>query len=96
MEINPVELGKVEQFASNVYEAVIVTAKRAKMINETNKLEFNSILSTMTGSDDDEFEEKGNPDQLKLSLDFEKRPKAHVSALKELLEGKIQYRFKDE
>ncbi|MFH1196154.1 MAG: DNA-directed RNA polymerase subunit omega [bacterium] len=95
MEIHPIELEKVEKYASNVYEAVIVAAKRAKMINENNKLEFNTILSTMTGSDDDEFEEKGNPDQLKLSLDFEKRPKAHITALKELLEGKIEYRFKE-
>ena len=82
--------------AKNLYEAVIVAAKRARKINDDNKLEFNSLLSTMTSGHEDEFEDRENPEQMKLSLEFEKREKAHINAVKELVDGKIEYRYKSE
>ena len=94
--INPIELSRIEGKSSNIYEAVVVSAKRARIINNDNRLEFNTLLSTIIPTTDDEFEEKENPDQLKLSLEFEKRPKPHIQAMDELLEGKISYRYKDE
>ena len=48
-----------------------------------------------TGHEDD-FEERENPEQMKLSLEFEKREKAHIKALNELVESKIEYRYKNE
>jgi hypothetical protein len=50
----------------------------------------------MTTGHEDEFEERENPEQMKLSLDFEKREKAHIQALKELVDSKIEYRYKNE
>lgn len=94
--IKPIELRRIEGNAANIYEAVVVAAKRARIINNDNRLEFNTLLSTIIPTTDDEFEEKENPDQLKLSLEFEKRPKPHIQAMDELLNGKVQYRYKDE
>jgi DNA-directed RNA polymerase subunit K/omega len=95
MEIKPVDLRKVDERASNVYEAIIVSSKRARNINDDNKIEYNALLSTIpTTGTDDESEDIENPAQLKISLDFEKKEKPHVQAIHELLEGKIDYFYK--
>ena len=96
MAIKPISLTKIKESIPNLYEAVIVAARRARKINDDNKLEFNSLLSTMTTGHEDDFEERENPEQMKLSLEFEKREKAHISAIKELVDGKIEYRYKTE
>ncbi len=94
MAIKPINLTKIKASIPNLYEAVIVAAKRARKINDDNKLEFNSLLSTMTSGHEDEFEDRENPEQMKLSLEFEKREKAHINAIKELVDAKIEYRYK--
>ena len=48
----------------------------------------------MTSGHEDEFEDRENPEQMKLSLEFEKREKAHIRAVKELVDAKIEYRYK--
>ncbi|HET56109.1 MAG TPA: DNA-directed RNA polymerase subunit omega [Ignavibacteria bacterium] len=96
MPIRPIELRKLETKTSNVYEAVIVAAKRARNINDQAKLEFTTLLNTMIPNVDDEFEEKENPDQLRLSLEFENRKKPHLQAIDELIEGKVEFRYKED
>ncbi|MFA5805689.1 MAG: DNA-directed RNA polymerase subunit omega [Melioribacteraceae bacterium] len=96
MAIKPINLTKIKASIPNLYEAVIVAARRARKINDDNKLEFNSLLSTMTTGHEDEFEDRENPEQMKLSLEFEKREKAHIKAVKELVDAKIEYRYKSE
>ncbi len=95
MNISPIDLREIDKRAENVYEAIIVAAKRARQINNENKIEFNALLNTIPsmGTDDD-AEDITNPAQLKIALDFEKRPKPHLQALNELLEGKIKYKYK--
>lgn len=95
MGITPVDLRVVDKQASNVYEAIIVAAKRARQLNDDYKLEYTALVSTIPVTvGDDEAEDIQNPAQLKISLDFEKREKPHVQALEELLEGRIEYRYK--
>ena len=96
MEIIPIDLKQIEEVTSNIYEAVIISAKKARDINSRNKLEYNTILSTLTGGIEDEFDEKENPDQLKLSVEFESRKKPHLTALEELLEGNVEYHYKED
>lgn len=95
MEINPIDLRDIDKRAGNVYEGIIVTAKRARQINSENKIEFNALLSTIPESTtDDESEDIDNPAQLKIALDLEKRKKPHLQALNEFLEGQIEFEFK--
>ena len=96
MPIRPVEISKLEKETANVYEAVIVAAKKARLINDNTKLEFQTLLNTMNPGNDDEFEEKENPDQLRLSLEFENRNKPHLQALDQLINGEIEFRFKED
>jgi DNA-directed RNA polymerase omega subunit len=95
MEINPIDLREVDKRAGNVYEGIIVTAKRARQVNSENKIEFNALLSTIPeATSDDESEDIDNPAQLKIALELEKREKPHLQALKEFLEGKVEFDFK--
>jgi DNA-directed RNA polymerase subunit K/omega len=96
MSINPVDLRMVDNSAANVYEAIIVAAKRARQLNDEYKIEYNALVSTIpVAAGDEETEDIQNPAQLKISLDFEKREKPHIQALDELLDGKIEYRYKE-
>ena len=53
------------------------------------------LLSTIPQTQsEDENEDLDNPAQLKISLDFEKKLKPHQQALKELLNGKVEFEFK--
>ena len=96
MRLEPVSIKKVEERTANIYEAVIVAAKRARLINNENKLEFNTLLSTVLAGREDEFDDKENPDQLRISLEFERKPKAHLLAMQELMGTGIEYRYKEE
>ena len=95
MEINPIDLREIDKHASNVYEGIIVTAKKARQINAENKIEFNALLSTIPESTtDDESEDIDNPAQLKIALELEQRKKPHLQALDEFLNGKVEFEYK--
>jgi len=95
MEITPIDLRDIDKRAGNVYEGIIVTAKRARQINTENKIEFNTLLSTIPeATTDDESEDIDNPAQLKMALEMEQRPKPHLQALNEFLDGNIEVEFK--
>lgn len=94
MKIEPIDLREIDKHSANVYEAIVAVTKKAKVINDEVKIQFNAELSTIPQNNDDENEDIDNPAQMKISLDFEKRPKPHLQALNELLEGKLKYNFK--
>jgi DNA-directed RNA polymerase subunit K/omega len=96
MSITPIDLREIDKSADNVYEAIIVSALRARQLNDENKIEFNALLSTLPETaGDDESEDIDNPAQLKISQDMEKRKKPHIQALDELLKGEIKYKYKE-
>jgi len=97
VSIEPINLRDIENHAANIYEAIVVCSKKGRLINAENKIEYNALLSTIPeAANEDENEELENPAQLKISLEFEKREKPHMQALKEFLEGKIEYKYKEQ
>jgi len=95
MEMEPVDLRVIDEEADNVYEAIIVASKRARQINNENKIEYNALLNTVTvPTTEDEAEEVTNPALLKIALELEKKEKPHIQALHELLDGNIEYSYK--
>ena len=95
MDIKPVDLREIDKRAENVYEAISVAALRARQVNTDNKIEFNAMMNTIpTSASDDEAEDVTNPIQLKMAIDFEKKPKPHLQALNELLAGQIKFKYK--
>ncbi len=95
MAIKTIDLRMLDEKTNNIYEAVVIAGKRARKINEDNRLEFNQLVSTIIPAIEDEFEERGNPDQEKISLQFEKLEKPHLRALNELVSNELDYRYKD-
>ena len=96
MQITPIDLREIDNCADNIYEAIIVSALRARQVNDEVKIEFNAMLSTIPESTmDDESEDIDNPAQLKISQDMENRKKPHIQALDELLRDETKFRYKD-
>lgn len=95
MEVRPRDISSIIAKTNNLYEAVIVAARRARQINDQNKLEYNQAASTLLPAPDDEFDDRANPDLVKISLEFEKRPKPSQAAIDELIEKGISYRYKE-
>ncbi len=96
MAIVPVDLRKIDERAGNVYEGIIVAAKRARNINDENKIEFNALVSTIpVAAGEEDSEDIENPAQLKIAQELEKKEKAHIQALNELIDGQIDYEFKE-
>jgi pyruvate/2-oxoglutarate dehydrogenase complex dihydrolipoamide acyltransferase (E2) component len=95
--IQPVDLREIDKVASNVYEAIIISAKRARQINDERKIEYNALVSSVPSSTatDDDGEDFDNPQQMKISLEFEKRLKPHSEALKELLNKDFEFEYKN-
>jgi DNA-directed RNA polymerase subunit K/omega len=95
MKVEPIDLREIDKVTANVYEATIVSAKRARQINDEQKMEFNALLSTIPQTaGEEEGEDIQNPAQLKIALEFETREKPHLQALNELLDGKVDYEYK--
>jgi len=95
MALEPVDLRALKAKAANLYEAIIVSAQEARRINEENKTEFNALMNTFAPSSEDDFDDRDNSEQEKISVEFEKREKPHLQSLNKMLKGDIEYRYKD-
>lgn len=101
MSVKPVAMHEFLEKAGNIYEAIIVAAKRARQIHDDLKLELSQQLETLKAlnatpePEDDSEVTVANPDQLKISIEFEKRTKATELALTEVKEKKVAYRYKE-
>jgi DNA-directed RNA polymerase omega subunit len=99
--IKPVNLHDFFKNVGNIYEAIVVTSKRARQIHDEIKIELSQRLETIkqltstTEAEEEMDNAAANPDQLKISLEFEKRPKPTDIALEEVSHGKIQRRYKE-
>ena len=79
-----------------LYQAIAITAKRARQINQDIMQEFESRKSTLVPmeEDDDEFETT-NFDQMRISLELEKRGKPTAEALREFKTDELTFRMRD-
>lgn len=100
MGIIPIDIKYLESKAANIYEAIVIASKRARQINEEVKIEFNQRVETIRGPISETTEEgaepESNPDQIEIAREFERRQKPTQIALSELLNDKLDYRYKDE
>ena len=97
MEFKPSNLQKIENKASNIYEAIIAVGKKARQVNEEWRLEYNTMLNTMNPEGiDDEFDDKANADKLEISKEFDKRKKPHLFALDRFMDEGFEYRYKED
>jgi DNA-directed RNA polymerase subunit K/omega len=96
MGIKPIDLELFNEEGKNVHESIVAASKRARQINEDLKIEFNQRIELFATKTESETEETDvNPDQLKVSLEFEKRPKPTDTALDELTSGRLAWHYEE-
>ncbi len=95
MPLASVELKELTDKAENIYEAVVIMSKRARQINEELKIRLNQELEMFTQHVEGE-EDEVNPEQMKISIEYEMMPKPTQQAIEEMLAGKLRYRYKEE
>ena len=76
----------------NIYESVVIIAKRANQISSDIKNELNKKLQEFASSTDNLDEIFENREQIEISRFYERLPKATLMATEEFVEGKIYYR----
>jgi DNA-directed RNA polymerase omega subunit len=96
MPLKPIDLEKFISTTRNIHEAVVVASKRARQVNEDLRIEFNQRIELVSTKPESETTEETeiNPDQLKVSVEFEKRPKPTDVALREIMDGQLEWRYK--
>jgi DNA-directed RNA polymerase subunit K/omega len=98
--VKPVDIEQFSMAATDVYEAIVIASKRARQIHQDIKIELNQRIETLnqltgTPETEEETDIAANPDQLKISLEFEKRAKPTDLATLEVMAKKVKYRYKE-
>lgn len=100
MAVRPIDIEHFSTSARDVYEAIVVASKRARQIHADIKIELGQRIETLnqltsTTETEDEMDVSANPDQLRISLEFEKRAKPTEVALQELSSKNVRWRYKE-
>lgn len=85
-----------EAETGNIYESIVVMAKRADQISVELKEELMSKLAEFATSQDSLEEVFENREQIEISRFYERLPKPPAMSLQELQEGKIYFRRPEE
>lgn len=88
----PRDVRKMEDPSGNLYESLVVIAKRANQISAQLKEELHNKLSEFATDNDTLEEVFENREQIEISTYYEKLPKPTVIATEEYLAGKVYYR----
>jgi len=87
--IRTLALDELDKHADNIFEAIVIIAKRARQINELQKRRIDAATEALGSSNyDDEGISKNFVDNQYLKL-----PKPTEIALQEMLEGKLAKKY---
>src|SRR6201995_2236101 len=86
------DLRDLDVKTDNIYESIVIMAKRANQISNNVKEELHQKLSEFASSNDNLEEVFENREQIEISQYYEKLPKPSLVAVQEFLDGKDYYR----
>jgi len=86
------DMMRLSEDTGNVYETVVVIAKRANQISVEMKQDLEKKLQEFASYNDNLEEVFENREQIEISRYYEKLPKPTLIATQEYLEGKVYYR----
>lgn len=93
MPIKSLDTTKLAAETGNLYETVVVLSKRARQLSSIAKAELDQKLLPFEDLSLDPAEEmRSNEDQLRISLEYERRPKASAQAVAELDQSELYFR----
>lgn len=90
------KLTDIDAPTENVYESVVIIAKRANQIATEMKQELNRKLADFSSTTDSLEETFENREQIEISRYYERLPKPALIATEEFLEGKVYFRDNSE
>ena len=90
-----ISLEDIQNKTANIYEAVVVMAKRARQINDDQKMQIQNEMDVSVPIDMRESEDFDDVeiDREALLREYKKFPKPSTLAIQEMAEGKIEYRI---
>lgn len=86
------DIEKIEAVTGNIYESVVIIAKRANQIAIDLKQELNKKLEEFANYTDNLEEVFENREQIEISRFYERLPKPTLIALQEFKDGEIYFR----
>jgi DNA-directed RNA polymerase subunit K/omega len=87
------DLRELEGEDGNIFESVVIMAKRAEQINEEVREELHDKLEEFATSTETLEEIFDNKEQIEVSKFYENLPKPHSMATEEWKEGKVYHRY---
>ena len=85
-------LNRLERNTNNIYESIMVIAKRAKQIATKTKEELDIKLQDFASTTDSLSEVFENQEQIDISRFYERKPKSTLLAQEEFLNDELFYR----
>jgi DNA-directed RNA polymerase subunit K/omega len=89
------DLNDLDVETDNIYQTVMVAAKRANQISVEMKQELNRKLEEFASYTDNLEEVFENPEQIEISRFFERLPKPALISLQELVDDQIYFRINE-
>jgi len=89
------DLRDLDKVTTNIYETVMIVAKRANQISVEIKQELNRKLEEFAYYTDNLEEVFENREQIEISKFYERLPKPSLIALQELLDDNIYFRVSE-
>lgn len=86
------DTAKLSEPTGNVYESIMVVAKRANQISVDMKEELNRKLQEFASYTDNLEEVFENREQIEISRFYERLPKASALAVTEFMDGNVYFR----
>lgn len=96
MAIRTVDIDNLAAQTGNIYETVVILAKRARQVASNTKAELDEELSYYEGFGPDMEDAHLNEEQVRTSIEHERRPKASEVAINEMFDHEIYFRKPEE
>ena len=86
------DMNELTEKVGNVYETVAIIGKRSNQISAALKKELDSKLQDFSIPQDSIEETFENKEQIEISRQYERLPKATLMATQEFIDGELAYR----
>lgn len=86
------DVRQLDKNTGNIYESLVIIAKRANQISNNMKEELQNKLSEFASSNDNLEEVFENREQIEISKHYERMPKPTLIAVDEFLNDKVYFR----
>lgn len=92
MPIKTLDIDELALQAGTMYEAIVILSKRARQVSTNIKSELDEKLSYFEGFETDIDDVRMVEEQSRISLEYERRPKATEVAIHEMFDHEIYFR----